>query len=76
MVLGSNTIVFMAEEIITIKVTNSDLVLVGKAAKEIGVIRNTIYVWLREKKITGIQIGGRQFIPKSEVERLKKTVAK
>jgi len=55
-----------------IRVTTSDLVSVQDAAKELGRPRLTIYRWIDAGKIISIRLGGIKFIPKSEVERLKK----
>lgn len=55
-----------------IKVATSDLVSVAQAAIELGRPRSTIYRWVDAGKIVGIKLGGIIFVPKSEVERLKK----
>ncbi len=55
-----------------IRVTTEDLVSVAKAAEALGRPRLTIYRWIEKGKIHGIRLGGILFIPKSEVERLKK----
>lgn len=65
----------MAEEGVTIRVNTSDLVSVRDAAKELGRPRVTIYRWVDAGKIIGIKLGGILFIPKSEIERLKKEQA-
>ena len=54
-----------------IKITTADLVSVAEAAKQLGLARYTIYRWVDSAKIVGIKLGGINFIPKSEVERLK-----
>ena len=55
-----------------IKVTTDDLVSVARAAEALGRPRLTIYRWIDAGKIHGIKLGGVLFIPKSEVERLKR----
>ena len=55
-----------------IRVKTDDLVSVADAAKILGRPRLTIYRWIDASKIVGIKLGGIIFIPKSEVERLKK----
>ncbi len=55
-----------------IRVKTDDLVSVADAAKILGRPRLTIYRWIDAGKIVGIKLGGIIFIPKSEVERLKK----
>lgn len=55
-----------------IKVATSDLLSVAQAACELGRPRSTIYRWADAGKIIGIKLGGVLFIPKSEVERLRK----
>lgn len=55
-----------------IKVVSEDLVSVAKAAESLDRPRITIYRWVGTGKIHGIKLGGILFIPRSEVERLKK----
>jgi len=57
---------------VEIKVTTDDLVSVARAAEALGRPRLTIYRWIDAGKIHGIKLGGVLFIPKSEVERLKR----
>ncbi len=45
---------------------------VRHAAKQIGVHFTTVYRWIDAKTILNINFGGILFIPKSEVERIKK----
>ena len=58
-----------------IKVATSDLVSVAQAARELERPRSTIYRWVDAGKIIGIKLGGIIFIPKTEVERIKKATA-
>ena len=58
-----------------IKVATSDLLSVAQAALELERPRSTIYRWADAGKIIGIKLGGILFIPKSEVERIKKDKA-
>lgn len=62
----------MADEGVTIKVNTDDLVSVQDAAKQLERPRVTIYRWVEAGKIIGIKLGGILFIPKSEVDRLRK----
>jgi excisionase family DNA binding protein len=55
-----------------IKVKTNDLLSVADAAKKLKLARYTIYRWASTGKIIGIRLGGVLFIPKSEIERLKK----
>ncbi len=55
-----------------VTVTTSDLLSIAQAAKELGVHRITLYRWIKAKKIISARFGGFLFIPKSEIERLKK----
>ena len=59
-----------------IKVHTDDLVSVAQAAQELARPRLTIYRWVEAGKIIGIKLAGTLFIPRSEVERLKKKKAK
>jgi len=54
----------------------NDFVTVRQAAKQIGVHYTTIYRWIDAGTILSINFGGIIFIPRSEVERLKKEVNK
>ena len=54
-----------------IRLTTNDLVTITEAAKSIGCARLTIYRWLKAGKITGIELAGQTYIPKTEVARVK-----
>jgi len=56
-----------------IRVRADDLVSVATAANELGHPRITIYRWVEKGKLIGIKLGGILFIPKSEIDRIKKT---
>lgn len=43
-----------------------------EAAKLLGKGIATIWRWLRDDKIIAVRVGGRTFIPKQEIERIKK----
>ena len=58
-----------------IKVATSDLVSVAQAAHELQRPRSTIYRWVEAGKIVGIKLGGILFVPRSEVERIKRAMA-
>ena len=57
-----------------IRVTTDDLVSVADAARALGRPKMTIYRWVDASKIVGIKLGGMLFIPKTEVERLKREI--
>lgn len=42
-----------------------------EAARLLKVGYATLYRWIKEKKIIPLRIGGRTFIPKSEIERVR-----
>jgi len=58
-----------------IKVTSEDLLSVGRAAKELGISRVWAYQRIKEGTLHALELGGILFVPKSEVERLKKEKA-
>ncbi len=41
------------------------------AAQILGVTRYTIRTWILDRKLAGKKVGGRYFIPLSEIEKLK-----
>ncbi|GAI75046.1 unnamed protein product [marine sediment metagenome] len=43
----------------------------NEAARLLGIGYATLYRWIKDGKLIPLRIGGRTFIPKSEVERLK-----
>ena len=47
----------------------------NEAAKLLGIGYATLYRWIKDGKIIPLRIGGRTFIPKTEVERLNKQAA-
>ena len=49
-----------------------DCLTVINAAKELGVHHTTVYRWIDDGKITAVSFGGIIFIPRSEVDRIKK----
>ncbi|GAI89379.1 unnamed protein product [marine sediment metagenome] len=53
----------------------SDFMTARQAAKQLGVHFTTIYRWIDAETILSINFGGILFVPKSEVERLKKKKA-
>ena len=58
-----------------ITVSTSDLMSVQDVAKTLGQHRYQIYRWIESGKIIGIKLGGVLFVPKSEVERMKREKA-
>lgn len=59
----------------SIRITTEDLLSVGRAAKVLNITRRTLYNWIEGNKLVTIQLGGILFVPKSEVERIKKATA-
>ncbi|MBT9161349.1 MAG: hypothetical protein DDT27_01107 [Dehalococcoidia bacterium] len=55
-----------------VTISTDDLVSVTTAAHLLGRPRITIYRWVEKDKIAAIKLGGVLFIPRNEVERLKK----
>jgi excisionase family DNA binding protein len=55
-----------------ITVSSNDVLSVQEAARQLEKHRATIYRWYRAGEILGVEFGGILFIPKSEVERIKK----
>ena len=49
-----------------------DLVTVPEAARQLGHHKTTLYRWWKAKKLYLVEIGGILFVPKSELERLKR----
>jgi len=54
------------------KTEMSDPYELGQAAQELNIGIATLFRWIKSGKIISIQIYRRTFIPKSEVERLKR----
>lgn len=52
--------------------TLANPVLLGTAAKQLGVSRVTIYYWIRCGKIDAIKFGGILFTTQAEIERILK----
>lgn len=50
----------------------NDILTVPDAAKELGKPKMTLYRWIDAGKITCVRLGGVLFIPRKELERLKK----
>ncbi len=59
-----------------IKVSADDLLSVQEAAKELARPRITLYRWIQKGALHGIRLGGVLFVPRSEVERLKRSSAR
>jgi len=55
-----------------LKVVTDDFITVPKAAKELGKPKVTLYRWIDANKLIAVTFGGILFVPKSEVERLRK----
>ncbi|MBA7584860.1 hypothetical protein ES708_26826 [subsurface metagenome] len=55
-----------------LKVVTDEFVTVPEAAKQLGKPKMTLYRWIGANKLIAVTFGGILFIPKSEVERLKR----
>lgn len=55
-----------------IPVYTDDLLTIPAAAKEFSRPRMTIWRWAKSSRIIQIRLGNRWYIPKSEIERIKK----
>ncbi len=55
-----------------LKVVTDEFVTVPEAAKQLGKPKMTLYRWIEANKLIAITFGGILFIPRSEVERIKK----
>ena len=62
----------MSSNRVEIRVLADDLMTVPKAAEALEHPKMTLYRWIEAGKIHAIKLGGILFIPKSEVERLRK----
>ena len=58
-----------------IKIQADEVLTVPEAAKRLGKPKMTLYRWIDGNKILWLKFGGILFIPKSEIERLKKEQA-
>jgi len=58
-----------------IEIKTDDLMSVPQAAKALGRPKITLYRWIERGKIIAIKLGDVLFIPKKEVDRLKKEKA-
>ena len=56
----------------TIRVESTDLLSIQQTAKKLNMPRTTLYRWGERGKILTIRLGGILFVPKSEIERIKK----
>jgi len=56
-----------------IKISARDVVTVSEAAKLLEVTRVTIYRWIAANKIVSILFGRNRAIPRSEIDRIKKS---
>ena len=65
----------MTSNKVEVKFLTDDLVTVPAAGKALGHPKVTIYRWIDAGKIISIKLGGILFIPKSEIERIKKEKA-
>ena len=61
----------MAREL---KVVTDEFVTVPGAAKQLGKPKMTLYRWIEANKLIAVTFGGILFVPKSEVERLKREI--
>jgi len=59
-----------------LRVVTDDFVTVPKAAKQLGKPKMTLYRWIEADKLIAVTFGGILFVPKSEVERIKREKAR
>ena len=57
-----------------LKVVTDEFVTVPGAAKQLGKPKMTLYRWIEANKLIAVTFGGILFIPKSEVDRLRKEI--
>jgi len=50
----------------------NDVLTVPKAADELGITKVTLYEWIHADKVACVRIGGILFVPRTELDRLKK----
>jgi excisionase family DNA binding protein len=62
----------MAMQKTIITMTTEDLVPILDAAKELKVNFSTVYRWIRKEEINAVQFGKHFYIPRAELEILKK----
>ena len=55
-----------------VEIHTDDLLSVDQACKETGITIPTMYRWISKEKVNAIKLGGILYIPRTEVERLKK----
>jgi len=55
-----------------LRINSQDFITVPEAAKIIGKPKMTLYRWIRAGKVINVSFGDILFIPKSEVDRLKR----
>jgi excisionase family DNA binding protein len=73
--LLSVTLCNVPTEIVTIQVQTPDLLSITEAAKALGKKRMQVYRWIKSGKLIALRLGDRQYIPKSEVERVSNETA-
>jgi excisionase family DNA binding protein len=57
---------------VELRIRSDDVLSISAAAKELGKHRMTLYRWAKNNIIATVELGGVLFIPRSEVDRLKK----
>jgi excisionase family DNA binding protein len=57
---------------VEIKIRTDDVLSINQAAEQLGIDRATVYRWIAKGNLVSVRFGDVQYIPKSEVERLKK----
>jgi len=58
-----------------IRIKTDEVVTVPEAARQLSKPKMTLYRWIHAGKIISIEFGGILFVPKNEVERIKKAMA-
>ena len=55
-----------------LRVMTDDFITVPEAAKQLGKPKVTLYRWIEANKLIAVTFGGILFVPRSEIERLRK----
>ena len=68
-----NVVFIPKEEIDTIKMKGDNCLTIQQAAEYLGITRQTISKWINTGKFNIQRVGNKAFIPKEEIDSIKKT---